>query len=100
MNTIDQINGPVGLNRPDKSAEQTQAANKAEREAESKQPAAAATTDSVNVRNVMAPPTETLDEESAQAVVQRVQAAGAEELAAAHNGLDPERVYRLLGLVG
>ncbi|QJT10416.1 hypothetical protein [Oceanidesulfovibrio marinus] len=100
MNTIDQINGPAGLNRPDKSTEQTQAANKAERDAETKQTATAGTTDSVHLRYSMTPPTETLDEESAKAMVQRVQAAGAEELTAAHGGLDPERVYKLLGLLG
>ncbi|MFW5733459.1 MAG: hypothetical protein ACOCWR_00200 [Oceanidesulfovibrio sp.] len=100
MSSIENINGLQGLNRPDKSStEQTQAKERPEREQETRA-GHTESTDSVRLRSIMAPPTETLDEESAQAAVQRIQAAGADEIAAAHHGLDPERVFRLLGLLG
>lgn len=99
MSSISNINGFQGLNRPELNTEQTQGKERTEREQEARA-GQSETADSVQVRNVMTPPSETLDEESAQAAVQRIQAAGADELAAAHNGLDPERVYKLLGLLG
>ncbi|TVM16374.1 hypothetical protein DPQ33_12180 [Oceanidesulfovibrio indonesiensis] len=98
MSSINNINGFQGLNRPDLNTDQAQSKERAEREQEARA-GQSETTDSVQVRNVMTPPSETLDEESAREAVRRIQAAGADELQAAHNGLDPERVYRLLGLL-
>lgn len=46
------------------------------------------------------PETDAIDEETAREFLQQVQTASPQNLAQAHQALDPERVFRLVGLLG